>query len=93
MLPRYEYGLYIYTTSEKPVIYSYIKSKGIYQPENLMSNGSSSHDDATQTKFVDRKFCQYIFYSIFIGIVAQSSRLLYIYICIISLILDYSSIP
>ena len=28
----------------------YIKSKGIYQPENLMSNGSSKHDDAAQTK-------------------------------------------
>ena len=31
-------------------IYIYIKSKGIYQPENLMSNGSSRLDDATQTK-------------------------------------------
>jgi hypothetical protein len=31
-------------------IYIYIKSKGIYQPENLMSNGSSRHDDAAQTK-------------------------------------------
>ena len=31
-------------------IYMYIKSKGIYQPENLMSNGSSRHDDAAQTK-------------------------------------------
>jgi hypothetical protein len=30
-------------------IYIYIKSKGIYQPENLMSNGSSRHDDAAQT--------------------------------------------
>ena len=28
----------------------YIKSKGIYQPENLMSHGSSRHDDAAQTK-------------------------------------------
>jgi hypothetical protein len=28
----------------------YIKSKGIYQPENLTSNGSSRHDDAAQTK-------------------------------------------
>ena len=37
-----ELGLYIYI---------YIKSKpGIYQPENLMSNGSSRHDDAAQTK-------------------------------------------
>jgi hypothetical protein len=45
-----------------------------------MSNGLSRHDDAAQTKFVDRKFCQYIFCSIFICIVAQSSRLLYIYI-------------
>jgi hypothetical protein len=27
-------------------IYIHIKSKGIYQPENLMSNGSSRHDDA-----------------------------------------------
>ena len=24
------------------------KSKGIYQPENLMSNGSSRHDNAAQ---------------------------------------------
>jgi hypothetical protein len=31
-------------------IYIYIKSKGICQPENLMSNGSSRHDDAAQTK-------------------------------------------
>ena len=31
-------------------IYIYIKSMGIYQPENLMSNGSSRHDDAAQTK-------------------------------------------
>ena len=31
-------------------IYIYIKSKGIYQPDNLMSNGSSRHDDAAQTK-------------------------------------------
>ena len=30
--------------------YIYIKSKGIYQPENLMSNGSSRHDDAAQAK-------------------------------------------
>ena len=30
--------------------YIYIKSKGIYQPENLMSNGSLKHDDAVQTK-------------------------------------------
>ena len=30
-------------------IYIYIKSKGIYQSENLMSNGSSRHDDAAQT--------------------------------------------
>ena len=29
-------------------IYIYIKSKGIYQPENLLSNGSSRHDDAAQ---------------------------------------------
>ena len=36
-------NIYIY-------IYIYIKSKGIYQPENLMSNGSSRHDDAAQTK-------------------------------------------
>ena len=28
----------------------YIKSKGIYQPENLMSNGSWRHDDAAQAK-------------------------------------------
>ena len=31
-------------------IYIYIKSKGIYQPGNLMSNGLSRHDDAAQTK-------------------------------------------
>ena len=30
-------------------IYTNIKSKGIYQPENLMGNGSSRHDDAAQT--------------------------------------------
>ena len=30
--------------------YIYIKSKGIYQPENLMSNGSSRHDDTAQVK-------------------------------------------
>ena len=28
----------------------YIKSKGIYKPENLMRNGSSRHDDAAHTK-------------------------------------------
>ena len=33
-----------------PYIYIYIKFKGIYQPENLMSNGLSRHDDAAQTK-------------------------------------------
>jgi hypothetical protein len=38
-----ELDIYIY-------IYIYTKSKGIYQPENLMSNGSSRHDDAAQTK-------------------------------------------
>ncbi len=32
------------------ILYIYIKSKGIYQPESLMSNGSSKHDDAAQTK-------------------------------------------
>ena len=31
-------------------IYIYIKSKGIYQPENIMSSGSSRHDDAAQRK-------------------------------------------
>ena len=31
-------------------IYICIKSKGIYQPENLMSNESSRHADAVQTK-------------------------------------------
>ena len=30
-------------------IYIYIKSNGIYQPENLMSNGSPRHYDAAQT--------------------------------------------
>jgi hypothetical protein len=30
-------------------VHTRIKSKGIYQPENLMSNGSSRHDDAAQT--------------------------------------------
>ena len=29
-------------------VYIYIKSKGSYQQENLMSNGSSRHDDAAQ---------------------------------------------
>jgi hypothetical protein len=33
-------------------IHIYIKSKGIYQPENLMSNGSSRRDDAAQTKYI-----------------------------------------
>ena len=33
-------------------IYIYIKSKEIYQPENLMSNGSSRNDDAAQTKLI-----------------------------------------
>jgi len=28
-----------------------IKSKGINQPENLIGNGSSRHDDAAQTDF------------------------------------------
>ena len=28
----------------------YIKSKGINQPENVIGNGSSRHDDAAQTK-------------------------------------------
>jgi hypothetical protein len=41
---RIEY-LYIHV-----YIYIYIKSKAIYQPENLMSNGSSRRDDAAQTK-------------------------------------------
>jgi hypothetical protein len=31
-------------------MYIYIKSMRIYQPENLMSNGSSRHDDAAQAK-------------------------------------------
>ena len=31
-----------------PREYSNIKSKGIYQPENLISNGSWRHDDAAQ---------------------------------------------
>ena len=31
-------------------IYIYIKSKGIYQPYSLMSNGWSRPDDAVQTK-------------------------------------------
>ena len=43
---------YASNNSEKnafnPIIY--VKSKGIYQPENLMSNGSSRNDDAAQTK-------------------------------------------
>ena len=40
----------IYGPRKKSIIEQYIKSKGIYQPENLMSNGSSRHDDAAQTK-------------------------------------------
>ena len=52
--PLYQHGFYknlmhnidIYID----ICYIYIKSKGIYQPENLMSNGSSRHDDAAQTK-------------------------------------------
>jgi hypothetical protein len=36
-----------HSTTSTP--YIYIKSKGIYQPENLMSNGSLRHDDAVQT--------------------------------------------
>ena len=35
-----------HSTTSAPYIYIHIKSKGIYQPENLMSNGSSRHDDA-----------------------------------------------
>jgi hypothetical protein len=34
----------------KPNSVRIIKSKGIYQPENLVSNGSSRHDDAAQAK-------------------------------------------
>ena len=34
----------------KLIANQYIKSNEIYQPENLMSNGSSRHDDAAQTK-------------------------------------------
>jgi hypothetical protein len=37
-----------HSTTSTP--YIHIKSKGIYQPKNLMSNGSSRHDDAAQTQ-------------------------------------------
>jgi len=30
----------------------YILSRGIYQPENLMSNGSSRHDNAAQYIYI-----------------------------------------
>jgi len=43
MFPYRYTDIYIYK-------YLYIKSKGIYQPENLMSNGSSRHDDTAQAK-------------------------------------------
>ena len=36
-------------------IYIYIKSKGIYKTENLVSNGSSRHDDAAH-------FCLFYFF-------------------------------
>ena len=42
--------LTLYKNQHSLYIYIYIKSKGIYQPENLVSNGSSRHDDAEQTK-------------------------------------------
>jgi hypothetical protein len=42
----------------------------------------SSFDRHRGRSFVDRKFCQYIFCNILIGIVAPSSRLIYIYIYI-----------
>ena len=37
-------------------IYIYIKSMGIYQPENLMSNGSSRHDDAAPDYLVSGNY-------------------------------------
>jgi nitrous oxide reductase len=40
----------------KKKIYIYIKSKGIYQPENLMSNGSSRHDHTAQTTTFNKRF-------------------------------------
>jgi hypothetical protein len=43
--------IYIYIGLKmKPNSVRIIKSKGIYQPENLVSNGSSRHDDAAQAK-------------------------------------------
>ena len=42
--------IYILKLKLKFLLYIYIKSKGIHQPENLMSNGSSRHDDAAQAK-------------------------------------------
>jgi hypothetical protein len=44
------FGISLSIENGKLQIYIYIKSKGNYQPENLMSNGSSRHDDAAQTK-------------------------------------------
>ena len=38
----------------KPNSVRIIKSKGIYQPENLVSNGSSRHDDAAQAKQIKK---------------------------------------
>jgi hypothetical protein len=57
---RIEY-LYIHV-----YIYIYIKSKAIYQPENLMSNGSSRHDDAAQTKYINNFEIQWDIYIIFV---------------------------
>jgi hypothetical protein len=45
-----DYWVYINVNKIVCIYYRYIKSKGIYQPENLISNGSSRHDDAAQTK-------------------------------------------
>jgi hypothetical protein len=39
-----------WSCANKIIIYIYIKSKGIHQPGILMSNESSRHDDAAQTK-------------------------------------------
>jgi len=42
----FDFSLYTYKYN------IYIKSKGINQPENLIGNGSSRHDDAAQTEYI-----------------------------------------
>ena len=52
LVGRYSLRLYIYIYIKSKTLYICIKSKGIYQPDNLMSNGSSRHDDAAQYIYI-----------------------------------------